>query len=42
MTFLTYVFENGLRESLLKEENALQLVVFLEKKSRDYLRFIKE
>lgn len=42
MTFLTYVFENGLRESLLKEENALQLVVFLEKRSRDYLRFIKE
>jgi len=42
MNFLTYVFENGFREYLLKEERALELVVFLEKKSEAYREFIAE
>lgn len=42
MNFLAYVFENGLRDSLLKEENALKLIAFLEMKSKAYLKFIEE
>ncbi|SHF49041.1 CarboxypepD_reg-like domain-containing protein [Salegentibacter echinorum] len=42
MNFLSYVFENGLRDSLLKEENALKLIAFLEMKSKAYLKFIEE
>lgn len=42
MNFLTYVFENGLRDSLLEKENALKLVAFLELKSKAYLKFIEE
>ncbi|PKD18219.1 hypothetical protein APR41_03455 [Salegentibacter salinarum] len=42
MNFLTYIFENGFQEKLLKEERALELVVFLEKKSEAYRKFINE
>ncbi|PRX45829.1 CarboxypepD_reg-like domain-containing protein [Salegentibacter salegens] len=42
MNFLTYIFENGFHKNLLKEERALELVVFLEKKSTVYLKLIAE
>ncbi|MBE7640449.1 hypothetical protein GUB10_08900 [Salegentibacter sp. BLCTC] len=42
MIFLTYVFDNGFRENLLKEEHALELVVFLENKSEAYRKFIAD
>ncbi|MBO2544515.1 hypothetical protein J0871_08845 [Salegentibacter sp. BDJ18] len=42
MNFLTYIFENGFQENLLKEERTLELVVFLEKQSEAYRKYIAE
>jgi hypothetical protein len=42
MNFLTYIFENGFQEKLLEKDRALDLVVYLEKKSKAYLKFIEE
>ncbi|WP_339649861.1 carboxypeptidase-like regulatory domain-containing protein [uncultured Salegentibacter sp.] len=42
MNFLTYIFENGFQENFLKEERALELVVFLEKQSKAYRKYISE
>ncbi len=42
MNFLTYIFENGFQQKLLKEERALDLVVYLEMKSKAYLKYIAD
>jgi len=42
MNFLTYIFENGFQQKLLKEERALELVVYLEHTSKAYLKFIED
>ncbi|SKB66558.1 hypothetical protein SAMN05660776_2381 [Salegentibacter holothuriorum] len=42
MNFLSYIFENGFQEKLLKEERALELVVYLEKRSEAFRKFIAE
>jgi hypothetical protein len=42
MNFLTYIFENGFQQKLLKEERALDLVVYLEIKSKAYLKSIAD
>ena len=40
--FLVYVFEKGIQESLLKDQNALQLAVYLENESKTYLKLIRK
>lgn len=39
--FLVYIFEKGIKEALLEDKNALQLVVFLEKESKAYLNLLE-
>lgn len=38
--FLVYVFDKGINKSLTKDENAFELVIFLEKESKAYLKLI--
>lgn len=40
--FLAYIFEKGIQDSLLEDENALQLVAYLEQESKIYLKLIGE
>ncbi|TDN87190.1 hypothetical protein DET49_11349 [Salegentibacter sp. 24] len=39
--FLSYIFENGFQKRLLEKDRSLELIVYLEKKSREYLDFIE-
>lgn len=40
--FLVYVFEQGINESLVRDENAFELAILLENESKAYLKFIAE
>ncbi|WP_037315311.1 hypothetical protein [Salegentibacter sp. Hel_I_6] len=42
MNFLTYIFDDGFQEQLLQDNRSLDLVVYLERKSKAYLKLIED